>query len=84
MCDLGRDKGPVRCAVCQVAAGTIGVTGEICGGFYLKSMFMNQNSKCILLAILFLRLPGVRKTLSRSKAFANSITDNEISSSGSL
>lgn len=67
--DLGRGKDPVWCAVCQVETGTIGVTGEIRGGFCVKSMFMNQkNSKCILLAILFLRLPGVRKTLSRNKA----------------
>lgn len=67
--DLGRDKDPVWCAVCQVETGTIGVTGEIRGSFCVKSMFMNQkNSKCILLAILFLRLPGVRKTLSRNKA----------------
>lgn len=67
--DLGRDKDPVWCAVCQVETGTVGVMGEIRGGFCVKSMFMNQkNSKCILLAILFLRLPGVRKTLSRNKA----------------
>lgn len=43
---------------------------EIRSGSYVKSVFMKQkNSKCILLAILFLRLPGVRKTLSRNKAF---------------
>lgn len=49
--------------------GTIGVTGEIRDGSYIKSMFINQkDSKCILLAILFVRLPGVKKTLSRNKA----------------